>query len=44
MEIFKMTGKEMFILSKYCSYRWQNHLDNSMVKGNWTEEEDRRII
>eukprot|EP00181_Compsopogon_caeruleus_P003893 CAMPEP_0184678764 /NCGR_PEP_ID=MMETSP0312-20130426/1555_1 /TAXON_ID=31354 /ORGANISM="Compsopogon coeruleus, Strain SAG 36.94" /LENGTH=217 /DNA_ID=CAMNT_0027127753 /DNA_START=721 /DNA_END=1371 /DNA_ORIENTATION=- len=29
---------------KQCRERWLNHLDPSVVKGGWTEEEDRRLI
>lgn len=39
-----MTGKEKFISSKNCRERWQNHLDKTKIKGNWTEEEDRTIV
>ena len=29
---------------KQCRERWRNHLDPTVVKGNWTEEEDRIIF
>ena len=30
--------------AKQCRERWCNHLDPSIIKGNWTEEEDALIL
>jgi len=31
-------------IGKQCRERWFNHLDPSIKKGNWTEEEDRLLV
>ena len=30
--------------AKQCRERWCNHLDPSIIKGKWTEEEDALIV
>ena len=31
-------------LGKHCRERWYNHVDPSLIKGHWTEEEDSFIV
>ena len=31
-------------VARKCRERWLNHLDPRIKKGNWTEEEDRRLL
>lgn len=43
-EIFQASNGVRFINAKSCRERWQNHLDDTKIKGNWTAEEDLTIV
>ncbi len=43
-EIFQASQGVRFLNAKNCRERWQNHLDGTKIKGNWTLEEDLTIV
>ena len=43
-QVFFESERAIFKSPKHCRERWLNHLDDSKKKGNWSVEEDLRIL
>ena len=43
-ELYKRSEARYFRKPKQCRERWRNYLDPQLQKGEWTVEDDRRLL
>ena len=43
-DLFRQSEERYFRKPKQCRERWRNYLDSSINKGEWTKEEDIKLL